>query len=64
MRFRIRSPEEGEGIDLLPVGGSLAAAASAPCEAAEQADAAIEGFKRATKEKARISGGCSRVQST
>ena len=41
-RFRIRSPQEGEGVELLPIGGELHEVTLAPRDAAYQADRTVE----------------------
>ena len=47
MRFRIKTPEEGEGIELLPIGGgpvtTRAETGRAGSDAADEADRALEG---------------------
>lgn len=41
-RFRIRSAEEGEGVEILPIGGELHEVSLGPKDAADQADRRIE----------------------
>lgn len=45
MRFRIKSPEEGEGIELLPIGEKGDLPHKVPMDAAEKSDQALDKLK-------------------